>query len=453
MLVRDGVVFAAGAAAGALCVVAVQRRRRSDRGRQSSSTSSTTAQPVLPPQVKDLANRGDPKTPGPLRPHQHEARMKERLEAKQQPSVQSSVDGAPRLKRSQSDAVREGIREEVIREHAMERRKVVVRVPATSANMGPGFDCLGMALNMWSEVTVERADAFQITYEGDGCADVPTDETNLLVTGLRAAFEAAGKPVPPLRYHCVNRIPYARGLGSSSAAIVAGLVAGLVLAGHKLPCWGTESLLQLACSIEGHPDNVAPVIYGGCQLGIHNGERWQTERVNLPPGIQVVLFIPDFIGKTSDARGVLESSVDRSDAVFSIGRVAWLINALQSSNLDNLRCGFQDKMHQPARAASVYPYLDAMMDAAVAAGACGAYLSGAGPTVAAITSGAAGDIFTQREAERVDKQQVAEAMLAAAKAEGVAGQVYITTPVESGAYVVSAEPRFSEGIIRYQGDV
>jgi homoserine kinase len=134
------------------------------------------------------------------------------------------------------------------------------------------------------------------------------------------------------------------------------------------------------------------------------------------------------------------------------GRVAWLINALSSGNLDNLKAGCQDAMHQPQRAKAVYKYLDPMVAAAIRAGACAAYLSGAGPSVAAITSGASGDIFTQREAERVDKQ-VAEAMVAEAKRVGVNGKVYITQPVESGACVVSATPEFSEGIIKYQGEV
>jgi homoserine kinase len=357
-----------------------------------------------------------------------------------------------RAEKLESAASLDLIREEVIDEHALERQSVTVRVPASSANMGPGYDCLGMALNIWSEVTVERSDHFEIVYEGEGADAVPKDASNLLVTGVKAAFKAAGKDLPLLRYHCVNRIPYARGMGSSSAAIVAGIIAGLVLAGHRLPCWGSEALLQLACSIEGHPDNVAPVIYGGCQLGIHNGERWQTERVHLPSGIQVVLFIPDFEGKTSDARGVLEDHISRDEAVFSIGRVAWLINALVTGNLDNLRSGCQDALHQPQRARSVYPYLDSVCASALAAGACAAYLSGAGPTVAAITSGASGDIFTQRAAERVDKD-VASAMVQAAAQCGVQGKVYITQPIETGAVVVSATPEFSQGCIRYQGDI
>ncbi len=134
---------------------------------------------------------------------------------------------------------------QVINEHAIERDSVTVRVPATSANMGPGYDCIGMALNVWSEVTVKRSDRFEITYSGDGKHDVPLDETNLIVSGLRAAFISAGKDVPPLRIHCDNSIPYARGMGSSSAAIVGGLIGGLVISGHRLPCWGSEELLQV----------------------------------------------------------------------------------------------------------------------------------------------------------------------------------------------------------------
>jgi homoserine kinase len=111
-------------------------------------------------------------------------------------------------------------------------------------------DCLGLAVDLWSEVTVERADKFEITAEGEGAKEMPKDATNYLVVGCQAAFDAANKPMPTLKYHVVSRIPYARGLGSSSAAIVAGIIAGLVLAGHRLPCWGSEALLQVAAGIE-----------------------------------------------------------------------------------------------------------------------------------------------------------------------------------------------------------
>ena len=166
-----------------------------------------------------------------LMPHSHEERMRRRI------------------------ATRISVEEE----NSVPRTSVTVRVPASSANCGPGYDCIGLAVDLWTEVTVTRADEFSITAEGEGAEDMPKDGTNLLVTGVKAAYDTAGKTMPPLSYHVVSRIPYARGLGSSSAAIVAGIIAGLVLAGHRLPVWGSESLLQIAATIEGHPDNVAPV--------------------------------------------------------------------------------------------------------------------------------------------------------------------------------------------------
>ena len=171
--------------------------------------------------------------PSVLMPHSHEERMRRRIAARMAVEDENSVP----------------------------RTSVTVRVPASSANCGPGYDCVGLAVDLWTEVTVSRSDAFEITAEGDGASEMPKDGSNLLVTGVKAAYETAGKPMPPLRYHVVSRIPYARGLGSSSAAIVAGIIAGLVLAGHRLPVWGSESLLQIAATIEGHPDNVAPVSY------------------------------------------------------------------------------------------------------------------------------------------------------------------------------------------------
>jgi len=337
-------------------------------------------------------------------------------------------------------------------ENKTPRKSVTVRVPATSANVGPGYDCIGMAVDLWSEITVSRADEFGITAEGEGAVDMPKDETNLMCIGLEAAFKAANKPVPTLHYHVVNRIPYARGLGSSSAAIVGGIIAGLVLAGHKLPCWGSESLLQIASNIEGHPDNVAPSIYGGIQIGIHNGTRWVTERAPHPSGMQAVLFIPDFIGKTSDARGVLQDTISRSEAAFSIGRVAFLVHALCTGNIDNLRYGVEDKMHQPQRGNKLYPYLFPMIEAAQNAGASCAYLSGAGPTVMALTSGASGDIFTQREVERTDNE-VAKAMLEVAEEFGIEGKLLVTSIVHEGARVIKVDPPYSTGAITYRDNI
>lgn len=337
-------------------------------------------------------------------------------------------------------------------ENMTPRQSVTVRVPATSANVGPGYDCVGMAVDLWSEITVSRAEKFEITAEGEGAKEMPKDETNLMVVGLKAAFEAANKPVPTLKYHAISRIPYARGLGSSSAAIVAGIIAGLVLAGHRLPCWGSEALLQIAAGIEGHPDNVAPVIYGGIQIGIHTGTRWMTERAPHPSGMQAVLFIPDFVGKTSDARGVLTDTITRQEAAFNIGRVAFLVHSLCTNNLDNMKYGVEDKLHQPQRGGKLYNYLYPMIEAAQNAGASCAYLSGAGPTVMALTTGASGDIFTQREKERTDTG-VARAMLKVAEEYGMKGQLLVTTPIHEGARVIKVEPPFSDENITFRDNI
>lgn len=338
-------------------------------------------------------------------------------------------------------------------ENSSPRRSVTVKVPATSANMGPGYDCMGMAVDLWTEVTVERAEKFEIVAEGLGAKEMPKDETNLMVIGAKAAFDAAKKPYPVLKYSVVSRIPYARGLGSSSAAIVAGIIAGLVLAGHRLPCWGSEALLQIAAGIEGHPDNVAPVIYGGIQLGIHNGSRWTTERIPSPSGMQLVMFIPDFVGKTSDARNVLKDTITRDEAAYNIGRIGFLVHALCVGNLDNLKFGVQDKMHQPQRGQALYKYLFPMIEAAEQAGANCAYLSGAGPTVMALTSGASGDIFTQREKERTDRG-VALAMLKVAEDFNIKGRLVVTQMSHEGAHIVKVDPPFSsKDSIEYRDQV
>lgn len=390
-------------------------------GGGEAEEEAAASAPFKPNSITDFTNSPIKRSDSFVRTYEHERKMQQRLD---EPDKEDDI--------------------------MVEKNKVVVRVPATSANLGPGFDTIGMALDMWSEFTVERSDKFLIECVGEGASDMPLDETNLVCFGVAAAFKTAGKPVPTLRYHLMNGIPYARGLGSSSAAIVGGLIAGLVLAGHQVPAWGSEELLNMAAEIEGHPDNVAPCLYGGIQLGIHTGERWMTERVNLPPGLQCVCFIPSTIGKTSTARGVLHETITRKEAVFNIGRVAWLINALASNNVDQLRYGVQDALHQPQRANAMYPHLNSIIKAAVEAGASACYLSGAGPTIMAFTSGASGDIFTQRGKERVDRR-VAEAMLAASG--DTVGEVFITAPAMEGAVVVSAEPSFSNGLVRYRGNV
>lgn len=177
-----------------------------------------------------------------------------------------------------------------------------------------------------------------------------------------------------------------------------------------------------------------------------------TERAPHPSGMQAVLFIPDFVGKTSDARGVLSDTISRQEAAFNISRVAFLVHSLCTGNLDNMKYGVEDKLHQPQRGGKLYNYLYPMIEAAQNAGASCAYLSGAGPTVMALTTGASGDIFTQREKERTDTG-VARAMLKVAEEFGMKGQLLVTTPVHEGARVVKVEPPFSDENITFRDNI
>jgi len=356
----------------------------------------------------------------------------------------------------------------IARRNALEeqgRNSVTVRVPATTANLGPGYDTIGMALDVWNEVVVERHSHFEMIVIGEGADKLPRDETNLVVVGVKAAFEHAGKEVPHLKYTCSNKIPFGRGLGSSSAAIVSGLIAGLALAGHELSVYGEKSmysgghtvepeeLLQLASNIEGHPDNVCPCIYGGLHLAIASSEEpkhWRSSRVNTPFDMQLVAYVPDDVGETAELRKVVPTEYSREDVVYNIGRVAFLINTLNQGRLCDLRFGMEDRMHQPYRGKAVYTHLEPIVEAAIAAGADGACLSGAGPTVLAITSGAAGDLFTQKYSER-SEIRIAEAMQKAGAAAKWPGRCFVTRPSLHGGYIVAADPPFSDGSLQFLG--
>jgi len=283
---------------------------------------------------------------------------------------------------------------------------------------------------------------------------LPRDRKNLVCKGVDAAFKAIGQEVPVLRYWTKNRIPFAKGMGSSSAAIVSGILAGLAIAGFNLQVKGEEELLQIATQIEGHPDNVAPCIYGGFQLGIHNGQRWWTDRVIMPHGLMCVVFCPDHATETSAARDLLKDQVNLKDAIFNCSRVGLLVAAFATNNLEWLRLATEDALHQPQRS-PMHTHLMPLIKAALAAGAHGACLSGAGPAVIAFTGGRSGDVIAQNESERKELE-VAEAFLAAADSVDCPGRVLITKPVEHGGYIVtetvSSDPATRRSRINYVQD-
>ena len=295
-------------------------------------------------------------------------------------------------------------------------QRTTVKVPATSANMGPGFDCLGMALDIWNTVTIEPGEhGIEIT--GEGADVLPKGPSNLIFKCFRAVFERLDRPVPQVKIICHNEIPVSRGLGSSSAGIVGGLMAANSMCGDPI---SQHQLLELAVEIEGHPDNVAPAMLGGCQIGVQDDGRLITGQVPLPRELKAVLFVPDVPMSTDQARKILPSTVDRADAVYNIGRVALLVRALTTGDLQHLNVATQDRLHQPARQELFFPMKN-ILRGAMDAGALGVFLSGAGSSVLALTT---------------DKEfTIGYEMADAASKSGIGGEIKVTRPSAKGAYV------------------
>ena len=267
----------------------------------------------------------------------------------------------------------------------MEVRSVKVRVPGTSANCGPGFDCLGVACTIYNELelTLLEEERLDIEITGDGAENIPVDERNIVWRSIQKLLERAGKAqeYKGAIIRMDNGVPLSRGLGSSATAIVGGLKAANECLGNPFT---NRDLLQMATEIEGHPDNVAPAIFGGFTISIvRNGK---PECFSLMPKLPVklVVTVPDFFLPTKAARAVLPAEVPMKDAVFNIGRAAMLTAALCKGNKSFLRSVFDDALHKPYRA-KLIPGMYDVFKAARAAGALGASMSGAGPCLIAFT--------------------------------------------------------------------
>lgn len=301
------------------------------------------------------------------------------------------------------------------------KRRVSVRVPATTANLGPGFDCLGMALDIHNTVSISLSECLEIRVSGEGSEALPRDASNVAYLAAQALAAVAGVNLPPVCLTLENDIPLARGLGSSAAAIVGALVAADAFLNCGMPL---DCLLKLACDIEGHPDNAAPALLGGCIVVVKDGASIVHAGLPVPADLQLALFIPDFNLPTAEARRVLPRQVDLTDAVFNVGRAALLAAALASGETGLLRTATQDVLHQPYRK-SLVPGMDSLFEAALDAGALGVYLSGAGPTILALAQADAG--------------RVARAMEEAARLAGLTGRARLTRPSLQGAHVVETE--------------
>lgn len=263
-------------------------------------------------------------------------------------------------------------------------REVRVRVPASSANLGPGFDALGLALARYDEVVVElAADGVVVEVSGEGSGTVPRDERHLVVRAMRLAFEVFGGAPQGLRLRCTNAIPHARGLGSSAAAAVAGAVAAAALAGRD-PIAERDALLQVTAGMDGHADNAAASLLGGFVIAWNNGGRFDAVRIAAHQDIRPVVLISDAESSTAAARGLLPDHVPFADAAFTASRAALAVQAF-TRDPGLLLAATEDRLHQTPRAPA-YP-ASARLLAVLRAHGIPAAISGAGPTVLALPAG------------------------------------------------------------------
>jgi len=309
-------------------------------------------------------------------------------------------------------------------------RRVGVEVPATTANLGAGFDALALALDLVTSVAVEIVPpgtdpAYLVEVRGEGAGQLPSGRRNRFISALLAGIEATGVDPTGAGFHVRmdNRIPVTRGLGSSASATVAGLVAADALLGGAL---GPELILELAAQTEGHADNAAAAVYGGlCVVATVEGVP-RAVRLDPPAHVLAALFIPDKHLSTAAMRAALPATVPFADAVHNVGAATLAVAALSSGRLDLLRPATIDRLHEPYRAAA-YPELPELIEAALAAGAMGACMSGAGPTVIAFHDDPAA------------AATIAAAMERRAQAQGMTGRAAVHAVRAEGARVIPAD--------------
>ncbi|HEU5316703.1 MAG TPA: homoserine kinase [Chloroflexota bacterium] len=301
-------------------------------------------------------------------------------------------------------------------------RAVRVRVPATTANLGPGFDALGLALDLQEEVTLRRAAGSETTIgvTGLNARRLRADQNLLAYRGAVAVYQRLGRSTPPLELELRTRIPRSGGLGGSAAAIVGGITAANALEGSPLD---NRALLDLATEVEGHPDNVSAALLGGLVITVQGRDGLLAKRLDPPRGLSAVVVVPHQSISTKQARGVLPTELSVGDAVFNLGRTALLVAAFQTSDWALLRDAMEDRLHQPARG-GIFPALFPTIEAALGAGAHGAALSGSGAAIIALAT--------------ESHQEIAAAMKAAAEAHGAPCETTVLRLSAAGARVVEA---------------
>lgn len=254
-----------------------------------------------------------------------------------------------------------------------------VAAPGSSANLGPGFDCLAIALDRWTRVDARTTD-------GDEIVDIGSPDllggSNLVIDAMRIAAKQLGLTLPGCEITIASDIPIARGMGSSAAAIVAGVKLAAILGG--MPDVSDADVIDIGGAMEGHADNVSASVLGGVTVSAPAGDRFVSELLTSSIPWTPVLFVPDLAAFTSNARAVLPTHIPMADVIANVSRSSLLTVALRTGNDEHLRIGMEDRLHQPYRA-KIFPHLNPVIAAAIEAGAAGAALSGAGPTILALS--------------------------------------------------------------------
>ncbi len=298
-------------------------------------------------------------------------------------------------------------------------QKVTARIPASTTNLGPGFDVLGLALQLYSKVTLETIETdTQVVVSGVDADKIPSTPEHIAFQAVELVFDRSDTKRPKgFKLHIENGIPAIRGLGGSGTAILGGLLTANVLCSSP---FSDIELLNFATELEGHPDNVAASLYGGIVVSAQENAQVHTVRLECPSVLSVVLAIPDFPLSTEQARGVLPTSVGFADAIYNTSRSTLLIASIATGQFEMLRVAMKDRLHQPYRA-SLIPGFDDVAKAATTAGALSVALSGAGPTVAAYCLD--------------HTHQVAARMQSAFKKHQIASDIKILKPDADGASV------------------
>ncbi len=296
---------------------------------------------------------------------------------------------------------------------------IKIEIPATSANLGSGFDSLGVALNLYNHVWMEEADEIDITSKDD--IQVPTDETNLIYWSAERLYKECGKVLPGLRIIQENNIPMTRGLGSSSACIAAGLIGANRFLGSPL---SKHDLVNLACKIEGHPDNTTPALLGGLvTTAMENGKVYSVS-VPVAKNIRFGVFIPPFELKTEVARKALPNEYTRENAVYNLSRSSLMTAALFSGSLENLRVAVQDSIHQPYRKKFING-VETVFRMSYELGSYGTYISGAGPSIIAIIDDTLEETFNQYAIPHLESRGVKDWQFRLLNADDTGARVYI----------------------------